>query len=157
MRWGSMAAGAAVEEPGASPGRSRHCHRGADPFHGHRQGRPGRASIREPGDSGRAMLSPHCGRGHPRKGPEHAGVPERVVIPPFPFSAIVGLADLRLALLLNAVSPAIGRVLVPGDKGTAKSTMARALAALLPDVTAVAGCRFGCDPAVPDGECPDGP
>jgi magnesium chelatase subunit D len=79
------------------------------------------------------------------------------VIPPFPFSAIVGLADLRLALLLNAVSPAIGGVLVRGEKGTAKSTMVRALAALLPDVTAVAGCRFGCDPAVPDRECPDGP
>ncbi len=77
--------------------------------------------------------------------------------PPFPFSAIVGLADLRLALLLNAVSPAIGGVLVRGEKGTAKSTMVRALAALLPDVTTVAGCRFGCDPAVPDRECPDGP
>ena len=79
------------------------------------------------------------------------------MIPPFPFAAIVGLADLRLALLLNAVSPGIGGVLVRGEKGTAKSTMVRALAALLPDVTAVAGCRFGCDPAVPDGECPDGP
>src|SRR5438093_2582773 len=75
----------------------------------------------------------------------------------FPFSAVVGMDDLRLALLLNAVSPGIGGVLVRGEKGTAKSTMVRALAALLPDVTAVAGCRFGCDPAVPDGECPDGP
>ena len=112
------------------------------PSYGHREGRPGRASIREPGDSGRAMLSPHCGRGHPRKGPERAGVPESKVIPPFPFAAIVGLADLRLALLLNAVSPGIGGVLVRGEKGTAKSTMVRALAALLPDVTAVAGCRF---------------
>src|SRR5947209_12994343 len=75
----------------------------------------------------------------------------------YPFAGIVGMADLRLALLLNAVSPAIGGVLVRGEKGTAKSTMVRALAALLPDVTTVAGCRFGCNPAVPDAECPDGP
>jgi len=75
----------------------------------------------------------------------------------FPFSAIVGLDDLRLALLLNAVSPAIGGVLVRGEKGTAKSTMVRALAALLPPVTAVVGCRFGCDPEAPDAGCPDGP
>ena len=77
--------------------------------------------------------------------------------PPYPFAAVVGLADLRMALLLNAVSPAIGGVLVRGEKGTAKSTMVRALAALLPEVTTVAGCRFGCDPAVPDASCPDGP
>ena len=77
--------------------------------------------------------------------------------PPYPFAAVVGLADLRMALLLNAVSPAIGGVLVRGEKGTAKSTMVRALAALLPEVTTVAGCRFGCDPAAPDASCPDGP
>jgi len=79
------------------------------------------------------------------------------VIPGFPFSAIVGMADLRLALLLNAVSPAVGGVLVRGEKGTAKSTMVRALAALLPDLAVVEGCRFGCDPAAPDAGCPDGP
>ncbi|MFI6761818.1 VWA domain-containing protein [Micromonospora sp. NPDC050417] len=77
--------------------------------------------------------------------------------PPYPFSAVVGLAELRLALLLNAVSPAIGGVLVRGEKGTAKSTIVRALAALLPDVDVVPGCRFACDPANPDGDCPDGP
>ena len=65
--------------------------------------------------------------------------------------------DLRLALLLNAVSPGIGGVLVRGEKGTAKSTIVRALAALLPPVSVVAGCRFACDPAAPDPECPDGP
>ena len=53
---------------------------------------------------------------------------------PYPFSAIVGLEDLELALLLNAVSPAIGGVLVRGEKGTAKSTIVRGLAALLPPV-----------------------
>ncbi len=78
-------------------------------------------------------------------------------MPPYPFSAVVGLADLRSALLLNAVCPAIGGVLVRGEKGTAKSTMVRALAALLPEVTTVAGCRFGCDPAAVDESCPDGP
>ena len=74
-----------------------------------------------------------------------------------PFSAIVGMDELRLALVLNAVSPAIGGVLVRGEKGTAKSTMVRALAAVLPDVEVVAGCRFSCDPASPDPHCPDGP
>ncbi|MEH0431365.1 putative cobaltochelatase [Streptomyces stelliscabiei] len=76
---------------------------------------------------------------------------------PFPFTAVVGQDDLRLALLLNAVSPAVGGVLVRGEKGTAKSTAVRALAALLPEVEVVAGCRFSCDPAKPDPACPDGP
>lgn len=84
-------------------------------------------------------------------------MPERDLTPLYPFSAVVGLADLRLALLLNAVSPAIGGVLVRGEKGTAKSTVVRALAGLLPRVEVVAGCRFGCDPASPYGACPDGP
>ncbi|MEV4657250.1 VWA domain-containing protein [Micromonospora sp. NPDC049301] len=75
----------------------------------------------------------------------------------YPFSAVLGMTDMRLALLLNAVSPAIGGVLVRGEKGTAKSTAVRALAALLPPVRRVAGCRFGCDPAEPDPACPDGP
>jgi magnesium chelatase subunit D len=75
----------------------------------------------------------------------------------FPFGAVVGMDDLRLALVLNAVSPAIGGVLVRGEKGTAKSTMVRALAAILPEVEVVAGCAFSCDPAAPDPLCPDGP
>ncbi|MBF9071295.1 putative cobaltochelatase [Streptacidiphilus fuscans] len=65
--------------------------------------------------------------------------------------------DLRLALLLNAVSPQVGGVLVRGEKGTAKSTMVRALAGLLPAIRVVSGCRFACDPASPDPQCPDGP
>jgi magnesium chelatase subunit D len=79
------------------------------------------------------------------------------VTTPYPFSAVVGLEDLRLALLLTAVSPAVGGVLVRGEKGTAKSTVVRALAGLLPDVAVVRGCRFACDPAAPDPQCPDGP
>ncbi|OQD54515.1 magnesium chelatase [Streptomyces phaeoluteigriseus] len=76
---------------------------------------------------------------------------------PFPFTAVVGQDDLRLALLLNAVSPAVGGVLVRGEKGTAKSTAVRALSVLLPAVPVVSGCRFSCDPARPDPACPDGP
>ncbi|MFD8061579.1 putative cobaltochelatase [Streptomyces cyaneofuscatus] len=76
---------------------------------------------------------------------------------PYPFTAIVGQDDLRLGLLLNAVSPAVGGVLVRGEKGTAKSTAVRALAALMPEVSVVPGCRFSCDPVSPDPACPDGP
>ncbi|MBW1603647.1 ATP-binding protein, partial [Streptomyces sp. JJ66] len=76
---------------------------------------------------------------------------------PYPFTGIVGMADLRLGLLLNAVSPAIGGVLVRGEKGTAKSTAVRALASLLPQLDVVRGCRFSCDPVAPDPACPDGP
>ncbi|MGH3863474.1 ATP-binding protein, partial [Actinokineospora sp.] len=75
----------------------------------------------------------------------------------YPFSAVVGHDDLRLALLLNSVHPGIGGVLVRGEKGTAKSTIVRALAALLPEASVVAGCRFSCDPERPDPHCPDGP
>nr|WP_202522754.1 putative cobaltochelatase [Streptomyces sp. SID4925] len=64
---------------------------------------------------------------------------------------------MRLGLLLNAVSPAVGGVLVRGEKGTAKSTAVRALAALMPEVPVVSGCRFSCDPSAPDPACPDGP
>jgi len=75
----------------------------------------------------------------------------------FPFTAVVGADDMQLALILNAVSPAIGGVLVRGEKGTAKSTAVRGLAALLPEVSVVTGCRFGCDPAALEAGCPDGP
>src|ERR1700735_751175 len=52
---------------------------------------------------------------------------------------------------------AVVGVLVRGEKGTAKSTMVRALAAVLPDVDVLTACRFSCDPADPDPDCPDGP
>ncbi|MEK6256190.1 MAG: ATP-binding protein, partial [Chloroflexota bacterium] len=64
----------------------------------------------------------------------------------FPFTAIVGQDRMIRALVLNAVSPNIGGVLIRGERGTAKSTSARALAALLPNVKVVQDCRFGCDP-----------
>ena len=65
---------------------------------------------------------------------------------PFPFSAIVGQDEMKLALLIGAVDPTIGGVLVFGDRGTGKSTAVRALAALLPPMQVVVGCRYGCDP-----------
>jgi magnesium chelatase subunit D len=76
---------------------------------------------------------------------------------PFPFSALVGQADLALALLLNAVSPPVGGVLVRGEKGTAKSTAVRGLSRLLPEIQVVDGCPFNCDPWTPDPDCPAGP
>jgi len=73
----------------------------------------------------------------------------------FPFAAIVGQDEMKLALLIAAVDRSIGGVMVFGDRGTGKSTAARGLAALLPPIRIVDGCRYGCDPAgAPD--CPDG-
>ncbi len=65
---------------------------------------------------------------------------------PFPFTAIVGQDEMKLALLIAAVDPSVGGVLVFGDRGTGKSTAVRALAALLPPMRVVVGCRYGCDP-----------
>jgi magnesium chelatase subunit I len=66
----------------------------------------------------------------------------------FPFSAIVGQDEMKLAILIAAIDPRIGGVLVFGDRGTGKSTAVRALAALLPPMRAVVGCRYLCDPAL---------
>jgi len=71
----------------------------------------------------------------------------------FPFTAIVGQERMKRALILNAVNPSIGGVLIRGERGTAKSTAARALAALLPQIQVVADCRFGCDPMQPERFC----
>ena len=74
----------------------------------------------------------------------------------FPFTAIVGQAEMKLSLLLAAVDRRIGGVMVFGDRGTGKSTAVRALAALLPPMQVVAGCRYGCDPADAGARpCPD--
>ncbi|MDQ3703399.1 MAG: ATP-binding protein, partial [Chloroflexota bacterium] len=74
--------------------------------------------------------------------------------PVFPFSAIVGQASLKRALVLNAVDPSIGGALIRGDKGTAKSTAVRALAALLPPLAVVEGCPFRCAPESLPAACP---
>jgi magnesium chelatase subunit I len=71
----------------------------------------------------------------------------------FPFSAIVGQEEMKLALLLAAVDPSIGGVLILGDRGTAKSTAVRALASLLPSMTVVHGCRYHCDPKANGARC----
>jgi magnesium chelatase subunit D len=71
----------------------------------------------------------------------------------YPFTAIVGQERMKRALILNAIHPQIGGVLLRGERGAAKSVTARALAALLPEIEAVANCSFGCDPDQPGNWC----
>lgn len=71
----------------------------------------------------------------------------------FPFSAIVGQEKVKKALVLNAINPSIGGVLIKGDKGTGKTTAVRALADLLPPLKVVKGCPFNCDPDYPESLC----
>jgi magnesium chelatase subunit I len=73
----------------------------------------------------------------------------------FPFSAIVGQEKMKMALILNAINPKLGGVLIRGEKGTAKSIAVRSLAALLPDMEVVKDCRFRCDPTMPGKLCSD--
>jgi magnesium chelatase subunit D len=73
----------------------------------------------------------------------------------FPFTAIVGQESMKLALILNAIVPTIGGVLIRGEKGTGKSTAVRALARLLPEHDVVEGCHFGCDPTDAEALCAD--
>ncbi len=75
----------------------------------------------------------------------------------FPFSAVVGSDDMALALILTTISPDVGGVLVRGEKGTAKSTIVRALAAVLPPIDVIAGDRFSTDPRESAPLSPDGP
>ena len=73
----------------------------------------------------------------------------------YPFTAIVGQDEMKLALVLNAINPTIGGVLIRGEKGTGKSTAVRALARLLPEQKVVEGCHFGCHPEDPEDWCLD--
>src|SRR5437763_1043574 len=73
----------------------------------------------------------------------------------YPFTAIVGQDEMKLALVLNAINPTIGGVLIRGEKGTGKSTAVRALARLLPEQQVVEGCHFGCHPDDPEDWCAD--
>ncbi|EAP96958.1 Mg-chelatase subunit ChlI [Janibacter sp. HTCC2649] len=99
--------------------------------------------------------------GHPTRAGTQTSVVTRLKEIPrvthYPFTAVVGADDLSLALILTTVSPAIGGVLVRGEKGTAKSTIVRGLVDLLPPHDVLEGCRFACDPVRPDPTCPDGP
>lgn len=71
----------------------------------------------------------------------------------FPFTAIVDQQTMKRALILNAINPLIGGVLIRGERGTAKSTAARALAALLPEIDVIADCLYRCDPQSPETMC----
>ena len=71
----------------------------------------------------------------------------------FQFTAIVGQERMKMALILNAINPRIGGVLIRGERGTAKSTAARALAVLLPEIDVVEDCPFGCDPTRANLQC----
>src|SRR5919199_3119863 len=73
----------------------------------------------------------------------------------YPFTALVGQGTMKLALVLNAINPRLGGVLTRGEKGTAKSTAARGLAALLPPIQVIEGCRFSCDPSPDAPRCPE--
>lgn len=64
----------------------------------------------------------------------------------YSFAAIVGQEEMKRGLLLNAINPKLSGILIRGEKGTAKSTAVRALAALLPEIEVVKDCAFGCDP-----------
>ncbi len=75
----------------------------------------------------------------------------------YPFSAVVGADDMALALTLTTISPAVGGVLVRGEKGTAKSTMVRGLASILPPIEVISGDRFSTDPQESHPLSPDGP
>ncbi len=72
----------------------------------------------------------------------------------FPFVAIVDQEDMKLALILNVIDPSLGGVLIRGEKGTAKSTVVRALADILPEIEVVEGCPFSCDPEDEGNLCP---
>ncbi len=73
----------------------------------------------------------------------------------FPFTAIVGQESMKLALILNAILPTVGGVLIRGERGTGKSTAVRALARLLPEHAVVEGCHYGCDPDDVESLCAD--
>ncbi|MGB9803895.1 ATP-binding protein, partial [Desulfofundulus sp.] len=80
-------------------------------------------------------------------------------MPPFervtyPFTAIVGQEKMKKGLILNAINPRLGGIVIRGEKGTAKSTAVRALAALLPEIDVVLGCPFNCDPGDLTRLCP---
>jgi magnesium chelatase subunit I len=76
------------------------------------------------------------------------------MIQPYPFAALVAQEEMKRGLILAAIDPSIGGVLIFGDRGTGKSTAVRGLADLLPPMKAVAGCRYNCEAAIEGGSCP---
>ena len=92
-------------------------------------------------------------RDTPRPGGPRAIAARLTMAFAFPFSAIVGQDEMKLAILIAAVDSSVGGVLVFGDRGTGKSTAVRALAGLLPKMRAVVGCPYGCDPKAVASAC----
>ncbi len=76
-------------------------------------------------------------------------------IPIYPFTAIVGQTEMKIALILNLIDPNISGVLIRGERGTAKSTAVRGLSALLPKIKVVKGCPFNCNPENRIEMCPE--
>jgi magnesium chelatase subunit I len=114
---------------------------------------PGASAGRAPGGKTAVRLNGAGRRAARAEAP--ATAPPAAARAAFPFTAIVGQDEMRAALLAAAADPGIGGVLVLGDRGTGKSTAVRALAALLPPMRAVVGCRFNCDPSGAGGLCDD--
>jgi len=73
----------------------------------------------------------------------------------FPFAALVDQEELKLALILNAINPRIGGLLIKGPKGSGKSTVVHSFVDLLPPLPVVSGCPFGCNPQDPTNMCQD--
>ncbi len=86
------------------------------------------------------MLSRRAATARPKT--NHTKNQSSSIPPVYPFTAIVAQDEMKLALLLNAIAPVIGGVLIMGQRGTAKSTAVRALAGLLPPLTLVPDCPF---------------
>jgi magnesium chelatase subunit I len=92
-------------------------------------------------------------KGRKSSSPKPLAIRGETARPVYPFTAIVGQEEMKLALLLNVIDPLIGGVIVMGHRGTAKSTAVRALADLLPRMPKVKGCFYGCDPKQPSELC----
>src|SRR5437764_809102 len=90
-----------------------------------------------------------------RRRTSNAQVAGALSAPAFPFAALVGQAEMKLALLLNVIEPTIGGALIMGQRGTGKSTAVRALAELLPPLACVRGCAYNCDPVDAARLCTD--
>jgi len=86
---------------------------------------------------------------------ELAKAPEGLQRIPFPFSAIIGQDKMKLALILNAINPSIGGVLIRGERGTCKTVAVRGLTDILPSIKVVKDCKFHCNPEDPTEMCPD--
>src|SRR5687768_8961689 len=95
-----------------------------------------------------------------REKPSHPGKQNRLSESParhisYPFTALVGQEEMKLALILTVIDPYIGGVMIMGHRGTGKSTAVRALAELLPGIKKVRGCLYGCNPYKANELCQD--